>query len=139
MRTLAVLAAIVGIALAGASVARAADPVNAAATVDRTSITVGDRIALAIIVDTEPGYLPSDPTIARQIGAFEVVQTQAVQKSTRLPDHAIQDIVVHRHEAGFTVPKDHALSARDGLKRLKVGGRQMDAEFEDKETTVRTA
>src|SRR5688572_6084733 len=64
---------------------------------------------------------------------------QIVQKGTRLPDHAIQDIVVHRHEAGFTVPKDSALSARDAFKRLKVGGRQLDAEFEDKETTVRTA
>lgn len=83
MRRLVALAAVVSIALAGATVARAADPVNAAATVDRTSIAVGDRIALAVIVDTEPGYLPSDPTIARQIGSFEVVQTQAAQKSTR--------------------------------------------------------
>jgi len=83
MRRLVLLAAIAAIALAGANVALAADPVNAAATVDRTSISVGDRIALAIIVDTEPGYLPSDPTIARQIGSFEVVQTQAAQKSTR--------------------------------------------------------
>jgi ATP-dependent RNA helicase DeaD len=64
---------------------------------------------------------------------------QLVQKATRLPDHAIQDIIVHRHESGFTVPKDHALSARDGLKRLKIGSWQVDAEFEDKETTVRTA
>jgi ATP-dependent RNA helicase DeaD len=64
---------------------------------------------------------------------------QIVQRATRLPDHAIQDIIVHRHEAGFTVPKDSALSARDGLKRSKVGSWQMDAEFEDKETTVRTA
>jgi ATP-dependent RNA helicase DeaD len=64
---------------------------------------------------------------------------QAVQKATRLPDHAIQDLIVHRHESGFTVPKDAALSARDGLKRLQVGERKLDAEFEDKETTVRTA
>jgi ATP-dependent RNA helicase DeaD len=64
---------------------------------------------------------------------------QMVQKGTRLPDHAIQDIIVHRHEAAFTVPKDSALSARDSLKRLRIGDRQLDADFEDKETTVRTA
>jgi hypothetical protein len=83
MRTLVVLVAVAVIALGDSGAARAADPVNAAATVDRTSISVGDRIALTVIVDTEPGYLPSDPTIARQIGSFEVVQTQAAQKSTR--------------------------------------------------------
>jgi hypothetical protein len=71
------------IVLSGAGAARAADPVNAAATIDRPTITVGDRIALAVIVDAEPGYIPSDPTIARQIGSFEVVQTHAAQKSTR--------------------------------------------------------
>jgi hypothetical protein len=73
----------VAIVLSGAGAARAADPVNAVATIDRTTITVGDRIALAVIVDAEPGYLPSDPTLARRIGSFEVVQTQAAQKSTR--------------------------------------------------------
>ena len=75
--------AVAAMALAGSGLARAADPVNAAATIDRGTINVGDRIALMIIVDAEPGYLPSDPTIARQIGSFEVVQTQAAQKSTR--------------------------------------------------------
>jgi len=65
--------------------ARAADPVNAAATVDRTSITIGDRIQLTIVVNAEPGYLPSDPTIAHEIGSFEVVQTQQAQKVTRGP------------------------------------------------------
>ena len=62
-----------------------------------------------------------------------------VQEATRLPDHAIQDIVVHRHEAGFAVPKDAALTARGGLQKLVVNGRVLDAEFESKETTVRTA
>jgi len=78
-----VFIAIAAIAMASTSPARAADPVNAAATVDRTTITVGERISLSVIVDTELGYLPSDPTIARQIGSFEVVQTQAAQRSTR--------------------------------------------------------
>jgi hypothetical protein len=75
--------AVVILALAAQTTARAVDPVNAAVTVDRTSINVGDRIALAIVVDAEPGYLPSDPTIARQIGSFEVVQTHQAQKVTR--------------------------------------------------------
>ena len=88
MRALGVVTAVLLVALAvgigplGAS-ARAADPVNAAATVDRTSITVGDRIQLSVIVDAEPGFLPSDPTIAHDLGSFEVVQTQQAQKQTR--------------------------------------------------------
>lgn len=64
---------------------------------------------------------------------------QLVQKATRLPDHAIRELIVHRHEAGFKVPKDSAASARDGLTRYKVGERELDAEFESRETTVRTA
>ena len=81
----AVLAALVVLAsvVSTPRTAAAADPVNAVVTIDRGTITVGDRIALAVIVDADVGYTVSDPTIARQIGAFEVVQTQAVQKSTR--------------------------------------------------------
>ena len=60
-------------------------------------------------------------------------------RAQSFPDHAIKDIIVHRHEAGFAVPKDAALSARTGLQRVKVKGRQLDAEFESRETTVRTA
>ncbi len=82
MRIVAALLATIALALAP-SPARAADPVNAAATLDRTNITVGDRIALSILVDAPPGYAVSDPTIARQIGDFEVVQTQTSQRSTR--------------------------------------------------------
>ncbi len=79
---LAAALAIVLLAVA-AQPARAADPVNAATRVDRTSITIGERIQLSVIVDVEPGYLPSDPTIAHEIGSFEVVQTQQAQKVTR--------------------------------------------------------
>jgi hypothetical protein len=78
-RLLAVLALLIAL---GAP-AYAADPVNAAAQIDRTSITVGDRIALAIIVDADVGYIVDEPKLARQIGSFEVVQTQAVQKAQR--------------------------------------------------------
>ncbi len=64
---------------------------------------------------------------------------QIVQKATRLPDHAIQGIIVHRHEAGFAVPKDVALSAVNGIERAKLDGRTVQAAFESRETTVRTA
>ncbi len=83
MRRLVLTLMVVMLSTLGTRTASAADPVNAAVTIDRASISVGDRIALAVIVDAEPGYIPSDPTIARQIGSFEVVQIQAVQKSTR--------------------------------------------------------
>ena len=84
MRRLVATLAIALLALAsGQSAARAADPVNAAATVDRTSISVGDRILLTVVVDALPGYLPSDPTIAHDIGSFEVVETRQAQKVTR--------------------------------------------------------
>ena len=75
--------AVVMLMLALAGVARAADPVNAAVTLDRTTITVGDRIALAVVVDAEAGYAVTDPTIARNLGEFEVVQTQATLKQNR--------------------------------------------------------
>ena len=83
MSRLVAALAVVALALAGASEARAVDPVNAAATVDRASINVGDRITLSVIVDAEPGYLPSDPTIAHEVGSFEVVETRQAQKTTR--------------------------------------------------------
>jgi hypothetical protein len=85
MRTarLAAVLAILLFALVPPGESRAADPVNAAVSVDRTSISVGDRIALSVIADAEIGYIVSDPTIAHQIGSFEVITNQAGQKSTR--------------------------------------------------------
>ena len=83
MRSLAAVIVIPVLLAFSGGVGRAADPVNAAVSIDRATITVGDRIALLVIVDADVGYLPSDPTIARQIGSFEVVQTQAVQRSNR--------------------------------------------------------
>jgi oxygen tolerance protein BatD len=74
---------VIALLAALASPAAAADPVNAAAQIDRTSINVGDRIALSIVVNADAGYIVSDPTIAREIGSFEVVQTQDVKKSVQ--------------------------------------------------------
>lgn len=83
MRVAAAALLVVLGAIAGAAPARAADPVAAAATLDRASITVGDRIALSIVVDAQPGYTVSDPQVARQIGDFEIVEDRASTKSTR--------------------------------------------------------
>ena len=83
MRRVAASLLLLILAIASPSAALAADPVNAAATIDRTSISVGDRILLSVFVDALPGYLPSDPTIAHEIGSFEVVETRQAQKSTR--------------------------------------------------------
>src|SRR5438874_1126133 len=81
----AIAALVIVASLAIGGIARAADPVNAGVSLDRTTITVGERIALQVIVDADVGYAVSDPTIARQIGDFEVVQTQQSQKSQRGP------------------------------------------------------
>jgi len=77
------LLAVAALLVALARPAAAADPVNAAVQGDRTSINVGDRIALAVIVTADPGYIVNDPTIAREIGSFEVVQTQDVKKTVQ--------------------------------------------------------
>jgi hypothetical protein len=75
--------AVIALLAALASPAAAADPVNAATQIDRTAINVGDRIALSIVVTADAGYIVSDPTIAREIGSFEVVQTQDVKKTVQ--------------------------------------------------------
>ncbi|MGH2492594.1 MAG: hypothetical protein ACRDF9_13940, partial [Candidatus Limnocylindria bacterium] len=69
--------------LAVASVAAAADPVNAAATLDRTTITVGDPAFLTVYADAEAGYQVSDPTIARTVGDLEVLEVLPSGRSTR--------------------------------------------------------
>jgi len=81
MRLVVALATCVTLALA--SVAAAADPVNAAATLDRTTITVGDPAFLTVYADAEAGYQVSDPTIARTIGDLEVLEVLPSGRSTR--------------------------------------------------------
>jgi hypothetical protein len=122
--------ALVLIAQLGA-VAVAADPVNAAVTIDRVTIQVGDRIALAIYVDADPGYTVSDPTIARQIGSFEVVQTQAVQKSQRgsqirwiyryvITAWTVGDLVLPSITVPFLGPNGSTGTAQTGETPIKV-------------------
>lgn len=69
--------------LALASVAAAADPVNAASTLDRTTITVGDPAFLTVYADAEAGYQVGDPTIAHAIGDLEVLEVLPSGRSAR--------------------------------------------------------
>ena len=132
MKRLLSVAAALAIALAGAGVARAADPVNAVATIDRAAISVGDRIALAVIVDADPGYVVNDPTIARQIGSFEVVQTQAVQKTARasqvryiyryaITAWTVGDLVLPSIAVPYVGPNGATGTAQTGELPIKIG------------------
>jgi len=81
VRLLAALVLSFPLALAGA--AAAADPVNAAATLDRTTITAGDPAFLTVYADAEAGYQVGDPTIAHAIGDLEVLEVLPSGRSTR--------------------------------------------------------
>jgi len=78
-----VVASAIWMTLAVASVAAAADPVNAAATLDRATITVGDPAFLTVYADAEPGYQVGDPTIAHTVGDLEVLEVLPSGRSTR--------------------------------------------------------
>ncbi len=82
MRRLAVALAL-AFPLAVATVAAAADPVNAAATLDRATITVGDPAFLTVYADAEAGYQVADPTIAHTVGSLEVLEVLPSGRSTR--------------------------------------------------------
>ena len=81
MKRLVVTLAICLALVPGAAVA--ADPVNAAATLDRDTITVGDPAFLTVYADAEVGYQVSDPTIARTVGDLEVLEVLPSGRSTR--------------------------------------------------------
>ena len=63
--------------------AAAADPVNATATIDRATITVGDPLILTVVADAEAGYQVSDPRVARNVGDVEILEVLASQRSSR--------------------------------------------------------
>ncbi len=71
------------VTLLGVAAAAAADPVNAAATLDRTTITVGDPAFLTVYADAEAGYQVADPTIAHTVGDLEVLEVLPSGRSTR--------------------------------------------------------
>jgi hypothetical protein len=56
------------------SVAAAEGPVNVTATVDKRGITIGDPIALALVVETDPGYRITDSGVGRNMAEFEVLE-----------------------------------------------------------------
>jgi len=60
--------------LALGSVAAADDPVSVAATVDKHGITIGDPIALSLIVETDPGYQVTESGVGRTMDEFEVLE-----------------------------------------------------------------
>jgi hypothetical protein len=125
------LALVLALALAFAGTASAADPVNAVVTIDRGTITVGDRIALSVIVDADPGYTVSDPTIARQIGSFEVVETRVVQKTARgaqaryvfryaITAWTLGDLVLPAISVPYVGPDGTAATAQTGETAIRV-------------------
>ena len=82
MKKLAVAIAL-AFPLAVAGVAAAADPVIAAATVDRATITVGDPAFLTVYADAEVGHQVGDPKIAHTVGDLEVLEVLPSGRATR--------------------------------------------------------
>jgi hypothetical protein len=67
--------AIAGLFLMLLGSAAAADgPVNVASSVDKHGITIGDPIALVLVVEIEAGYVISDSGVGRIMGEFEVLE-----------------------------------------------------------------
>ena len=60
--------------LAFGSVAAADGPVNVAATVDKRGITIGDPVALVVVVEIDAGYQITDSGVGRTMGEFEVLE-----------------------------------------------------------------
>ncbi len=60
--------------LAFGSVAAADGPVNVAATVDKRGITIGDPVALAVVVEVDAGYQITDSGVGRTMAEFEVLE-----------------------------------------------------------------
>ncbi len=76
--------------------------------------------------------------VGSDVGLTPFKLHRIVQKGTGLPDHAIRSITINADEASFAIPKDTALRARNGVRNA-FKGREVEVEFLDKETSVRTA
>src|SRR5438093_360246 len=70
----AVLLAAVALVVFG-QVALADGPVSVAATIDKRGITIGDPIALNVVVETDSGYRITDSGVGRTMGEFEVLDS----------------------------------------------------------------
>ncbi|TMC46564.1 MAG: protein BatD [Chloroflexi bacterium] len=64
-----------------ASPAAADGPVNVAASVDKRGITIGDPIALVLVVETDQGYRITDSGVGRIMDEFEVLEALPPQVS----------------------------------------------------------
>src|SRR5437899_3813125 len=74
MRAL-VIAAVVSLALVAFGSAALADaPVSASATLDKRGITIGDPIALTLVIEADAGYAVSDSGVGRTMGEFEILE-----------------------------------------------------------------
>ena len=74
-----VLVAVVLVLLTLGSVAAADGPVSAAATVDKRGITIGDPIALSVVVEVDAGYKITDSGVGRTMDEFEVLEATPAQ------------------------------------------------------------
>lgn len=70
-----VLALVIALTLLTASRALADEPVSAAATLDKRGITIGDPIALTLVVEADAAYQISDTGVSRFMGEFEILET----------------------------------------------------------------
>jgi len=70
----AVLLAAIALVVFG-QVALADGPVSVAATIDKRGITIGDPIALNVVVETDSGYRITDSGVGRTMGEFEVLDS----------------------------------------------------------------
>ncbi len=78
-----IFALVLSLPLVVASSAASAGPVNAAATLDRSTITIGDPTFLTLYADAEVGYQVGDPNIAHTVGDLEVLEVLPSGRSTR--------------------------------------------------------
>ena len=74
-----VLLAVGLVLVAFGSVTLADGPVNVAATVDKRGITIGDPVALAVVVEIDAGYQITDSGVSRNMGEFEVLEASPPQ------------------------------------------------------------
>ncbi|HEV8230283.1 MAG TPA: hypothetical protein VGQ86_10010 [Candidatus Limnocylindria bacterium] len=130
-----------GIALvAPSAAAAAADPVVAAATLDRASITVGDVAFLTVYADADAGYQVSDPTLARTVGDLEVLEVLASGRQPRsggvtrwtfryrVTAWVVGDLTVPPIEIPFLGPNGAAGAARTAPLQLRVASVIRDGE-----------
>lgn len=77
------------LSLLGAGTVLADGPVGATITLDRSQVTLGDRITVRIVVDADPGFSLDDPSFGRAIGDLEVLEAAPAIR-TELPGGVIR-------------------------------------------------